>query len=307
MTETTGELGKGTNSPQSSAQTAGPLRGKRRRKLLWRAAAEAGLAVLSLGHDGLSTLGAVGIGLQTLKALHPELAAEQAFQDLEMDIGFVAYVACDAIARFNCALGRLEPEELDVCSVVERILGRCEQYYMDADLAPRMRLTASFNGNSSAHVDPAALERALLNLSTNSIRAVQNALRGGQLTLGEIRWLGCANAPVDRAVIAISDNGGGIPRRVLRRLGRPFVTTKKRPLSGLGMYSTLRCVALMGGSISVASSTKPVGSFPAGTVFTLALPATPERVADRAAYHAPRLAVINDYRAYLEWLNTNSF
>jgi signal transduction histidine kinase len=68
----------------------------------------------------------------------------------------------------------------------------------------------------------------------------------------------------DWASIAVADNGGGIPVRILERLYEPFVSTKTNG-TGLGLAVVKRLVDNCGGKILVDSKEG------AGTTFTIYL------------------------------------
>jgi signal transduction histidine kinase len=93
--------------------------------------------------------------------------------------------------------------------------------------------------------DPELLEEALLNLAINGIQAMRS---GGTLRLHAIRHDA-------HAVVAVSDEGGGIPEAVRSRIFDPFFTTKQPGEgTGLGLAIAHRIVELHGGEISLSSS-----------------------------------------------------
>lgn len=90
-----------------------------------------------------------------------------------------------------------------------------------------------------AHVDSAELENAVLNLCLNSRDAMPN---GGELTIEtdnvvfdhDFAEANADVAPGEYVMIAVSDNGSGIPADVLPHVFDPFFTTKG-PGSGTGL------------------------------------------------------------------------
>jgi signal transduction histidine kinase len=109
---------------------------------------------------------------------------------------------------------------------------------------------------------PTALEQVLLNLVANA-RDVLAQLPDGTTR----RILLRAAEENGQVVLTVSDNGGGIPDKVLARLFEPFVTTKSLERgTGLGLSICRGLMQHMGGSIEAANG-------PEGAVFTLRLPA----------------------------------
>lgn len=103
--------------------------------------------------------------------------------------------------------------------------------------------------------DPALLEQVLWNLFLNAAESIKGA--------GEIRVT--FQAVADVVELTISDTGGGIPREVLDKLFRPFVTTKTAG-TGLGLSLCRKIVEAHHGTIEIASTPGQ------GTTVTLRLP-----------------------------------
>ncbi len=91
--------------------------------------------------------------------------------------------------------------------------------------------------------DSQLLQQCFLNITKNSIEAMPN---GGTLFINteEIN---------DEVVIEIADNGEGMMDEQLRRLGEPFLTTKGREGTGLGMMAVIRIIKMMNGKLDVKS------------------------------------------------------
>jgi PAS domain S-box-containing protein len=68
----------------------------------------------------------------------------------------------------------------------------------------------------------------------------------------------------DQAVIAVSDQGSGIPPEVLKNIGKPFLTTKDNG-TGLGLAVSYNIVHRHGGTINIETGTE-------GTTFVIKLP-----------------------------------
>lgn len=106
-------------------------------------------------------------------------------------------------------------------------------------------------------VDPASLERVLLNLATNARDAMPD---GGSLTLAVHRVQ-------DHAVLSIADTGTGMDAETRAHCFEPFFTTKpKGKGTGLGLSTVYGIVHQMGGTISIDSAPGR------GTTFEIDLP-----------------------------------
>jgi two-component system cell cycle sensor histidine kinase PleC len=111
--------------------------------------------------------------------------------------------------------------------------------------------------NLSSHIDPAirlkadrrALKQIVLNILSNAVKFTPD---GGSVTVrGRVRG--------GMVTIAIEDNGIGIPKDALHKLGRPFEQvesqlTKRHQGSGLGLAIAKSLVELHGGAMRICSA-----------------------------------------------------
>jgi signal transduction histidine kinase len=108
------------------------------------------------------------------------------------------------------------------------------------------------------------INQVILNLIVNAAHAIGDVVQGTD-TLGLIRvrsWL-----ERDRAVISISDTGGGIPLEIRTRIYDPFFTTK--PVgkgTGQGLAIARSVVEKHGGELTFESESGK------GTTFFIRLP-----------------------------------
>jgi PAS domain S-box-containing protein len=149
------------------------------------------------------------------------------------------------------------PEPVDLREVIGQVLeiarprwahgGRTgARIRVEQDLAPVPRVWAR----------GAELREVLMNLVLNAVDAMPE---GGILRV-------TTRAEGDRAVVAVSDTGIGIPDDLRRRIFEPFFTTKESG-TGLGLSIVSGIISSYGGSIEVHSMTGE------GATFTIRLPA----------------------------------
>lgn len=164
-----------------------------------------------------------------------------------------------------------EPVELDavLAECLRVIAGRADEKRLavKSEIAPAISLKA----------DRRALKQIVLNLLSNAVKFTPE---GGAVTV-----IGRQRGGI--ITIAIADNGIGIPKDALHKLGRPFEQvesqlTKRHQGSGLGLAIAKSLVELHGGALRIASR---LGS---GTMVVVRLPPI-ERQAGTRTGAAPRL------------------
>lgn len=178
-----------------------------------------------------------------------------------------------------------EAEEVfDPGLCVRQALNMVEVQFYAEDIA----ITARYPAASVAiRGRPVHLEQVLLNLLTNARDAIRSrvALDGegaipGRITI-DMRLDKSDSTP--DLIIALTDNGGGIPPETLDRVFEPFYTTKEVGTgTGLGLSVSFGLIAAMRGTITVTNHPGEGGG-PPGARFQIRLP-----MADPAALTQPR-------------------
>jgi two-component system cell cycle sensor histidine kinase PleC len=154
---------------------------------------------------------------------------------------------------------RLSPEDVELEPIIADcqrvVLGRASEKHL-------IRLKA----------DRRALKQIVLNLLSNAVKFTPE---GGAVTM-------IGRARGGKITIAIADNGIGIPKDALRKLGRPFEQvesqlTKRHQGSGLGLAIAKSLVELHGGGMRIVST---LGK---GTMVVVRLPLEARQPARAAA------------------------
>ncbi len=135
--------------------------------------------------------------------------------------------------------------------VLELVRGRAAENHIELLWEPG-------SGVEQVPCDPDGIHRAVLNIVTNALDALEPQ-GGGRITVAT-----AAEPPW--AVVTIEDNGPGIPPEIVEDIFKPFVSTKGARGTGLGLPVSRKILREHGGDVAVRSA-------PAcGTCFTLRLP-----------------------------------
>ncbi|MEE7489790.1 sensor histidine kinase [Methylobacterium oryzae] len=164
------------------------------------------------------------------------------------------------MARLEARRVRLSPRAISAETAVSAALAPVEAaarekaIAVSVDVVPGLELLA----------DPQAIGQILANLVQNAVKFTP---AGGRVAVRGRRAGACTH-------LYIEDNGIGIPRTDLARLGRPFTQVERQMTrchkgSGLGLAITRSMVELHGGSLRIRSEET------VGTIVLVRLPATP--------------------------------
>ncbi|MCX7718494.1 MAG: ATP-binding protein [Candidatus Sumerlaeaceae bacterium] len=149
---------------------------------------------------------------------------------------------------------RPELVEANVNSVINDTVATFMQDAMDKNVEFEVNLSDDV---PMRMIDPDGLNKAIMNLVSNSIDAFEGF--GGKITL--------STAVVNGAIhIKVEDNGKGIPKDKIAKIFQPFFSTKGSKGTGLGLPMTKKYIEDMGGELKLESEEGR------GTTFTIVLP-----------------------------------
>ncbi|OFW99613.1 MAG: hypothetical protein A3E78_00510 [Alphaproteobacteria bacterium RIFCSPHIGHO2_12_FULL_63_12] len=148
------------------------------------------------------------------------------------------------MSRIEAGKLQLEPRRIEL----ERTLEECARLVAKRASDAGVALTASVGHAPAIFADPRAVKQVALNLLSNAVKFTP---AGGEVTL-------TAEADLDGVTIIVADNGAGIARENLLRLGAPFELvedhfSKTRKGSGLGLALSKSLMELQGGILAIAS------------------------------------------------------
>ena len=166
------------------------------------------------------------------------------------------------MSKIEAGRMRLEFDEIDIDEAIAdamRIMAmRAEEkrIFVKPEISTGLRLIG----------DRRAIKQILLNLLSNAVKFTPE---GGHVTVR-------ARVASRAVMISIEDTGVGIPRKALRKLGRPFEQVenqmaKSHKGSGLGLAISRSLAALHGGALRVKSQEG------VGTIVTVRLPIRPPK------------------------------
>jgi two-component system, cell cycle sensor histidine kinase PleC len=162
---------------------------------------------------------------------------------------------------------RLAPEVV----ALEPVLADCLRVVSTRACEKKLTLNDYVDAGISLNADRRALKQIALNLLSNAVKFTPD---GGAVTLrGRQRGT--------MVTIAICDNGIGIPKQALRKLGRPFEQvesqlTKRHQGSGLGLAIAKSLAEMHGGAMRIRSK---LGQ---GTMVVVRLPFDAQQLPQRA-------------------------
>lgn len=241
------------------------------RTALWRNArlAALGAAIAKVSHDLRNSLSpALMIGERLER--HADPAVRRAGVTLQRAVDD----AVDLVTRMLQFAREVPPQThiapVPLAALVGEVAAALAESGMNA-------LVNQIDPALEVRADRTLLRRVLSNLVRNAIEAgaVQVAVR-----------LGVSEKPGIIAV-DVADDGPGLPDGVRAQLFKPFATSEKEGGTGLGLAIASDLMRAQGGSIHLTSTG------PAGTVFTLCVPAvsaapgTPVRLATLGSSAAP--------------------
>lgn len=111
----------------------------------------------------------------------------------------------------------------------------------------------AFEPNAAIASD-VALKQVLFNLFDNALEASP-------------AWVGVyANRQEDKLVISVKDAGNGFGPGMLESFGKPYLSSKNRPGSGLGLFLVVNAIRKLGGTVTAQNNSGK------GAIVTLTLP-----------------------------------
>ena len=211
----------------------------------------------TLAHEIRNPLGSIKAAAQYLKS-DSESEENQAIFD----------VITAEIDRLNNVVSRfltyakpetIEPDTRSIGDILKRIIALITTRHLPAGIVVRRNIPQDL---SPVWVDGEQIMQAILNIVLNAVEAMPD---GGTLTLSA-RDIDEEENP--RVEVVIGDTGQGITSTAMRRIFKPFYTTKEKG-TGIGLAISHKIIKAHGGTITVTSSAGH------GAAFRIRIPAYP--------------------------------
>ncbi len=212
-----------------------------------------GEAVAKINHDLRNMLTSAQLASERLASVRDPTVA-QAMPRLERALNRAVKLATDVLTY-----GKTQEAAPDARPTP--LLSALEAAAEEARLGGSVRLMAEVDATAQVMADPDQLHRILSNLMRNARQALEQNTPGAG---GEVR-VSFVQEPA-QAVLAIRDNGPGIPERAQERLFQPFAGSSRPGGAGLGLAIARELAQAHGGDLVLAATG------PEGTTFELRLP-----------------------------------
>ncbi|MEO6068191.1 MAG: ATP-binding protein [Gemmatimonadales bacterium] len=149
--------------------------------------------------------------------------------------------------------------------------------------------------------DPARLEQVFVNLFSNALDAMRNHPGPRRLTVSSVVRGG-------QVGVSVVDSGNGVPPEIAEQVFRPFISTKGKSGTGLGLYISRQIVREMAGDLVLAPQVAGEGARFVAT-FSIAHPeaiaalnltaarVTPPPIAGTRPLHGLRVLLVEDEEA----------
>lgn len=211
--------------------------------------------------------------LASIRSAVEQMSGRPAASDDERTLGALIVRESDRLSRLLSEFldfARVQVARRDVLDLAAVVRGAVALAATHPDRGPAVRIDLDVPEHPVAIAgDEDLLHRAIFNLVLNAVQASGEAGTVRVSLRALARREQPAGLPFDGPAVALEvrDEGPGIPPEVADRLFEPFATTKPGG-SGLGLAIVHRAIEAHQGAVLVDTS-------PAGTAFTVLLPAEP--------------------------------
>ncbi len=226
--------------------------------------ASIGLLASGLAHEVGTPLGVIRGRAEFLMMRYKDETLSKSLEVIVAQIDRISKLIHSLLRISRSPTTDLDMKETDIKAVVYDVVALVGQNLKD-DFA---RIRIEIQEGLTAYADFGRLEQVVLNLVMNSIYAIRKAIKDGRNS--DHFLLISANRRRKKIALEVRDTGCGITPENMRKLFKPFFTTKEvGEGTGLGLAIVSQLLQDMGGEISVESAVNR------GTSFTVLLNPVP--------------------------------
>lgn len=187
-------------------------------------------------HDFKSPFTSIRLATEMLALKHPDSATQDWCRSIRSQIGRMAGMV-EEILEFSRGETRLEVRSFPLQKCFDELVEFCLGALRRQDVRVEIQPT-----NLVVCLDRSRVTRVLQNLLLNAAESIPKS-RNGEIALKATRKSG-------RLILAVADNGSGIPKRVTNRIFQPFESYGKSGGTGLGLAIARSIVEAHGGEIT---------------------------------------------------------
>lgn len=132
-------------------------------------------------------------------------------------------------------------EDVDLCEIIQDVVRLLRNTALGSEINLSTQLPKE---RAILSVDRSQMHQIIMNLVKNSAEAID---RKGNITISLRR---VRNGPGEGSVLAVSDDGPGIPEEILPRIFEPFITSKVSG-TGLGLAIVYQLVQIHQGTVDI--------------------------------------------------------
>ncbi len=196
------------------------------------------LTIAQISHEIRNPLTYMDSSIQWIQKIHPEVETFEFWDQLKNDLQYMQCLLDDISTLNNSGslnISRIDPRAF-ACDLKDTLLSELLQRHIPL-------LVKLDDAYPDFYGDPVRLKQVFINLIKNAMESISER---GRITLKVFAQDKCL-------MIAVKDNGCGIPPELQKEIFRPFVSRKPGG-TGLGLAIAQQIVAAHGGTIHLHST-----------------------------------------------------
>ncbi|MBF0556325.1 MAG: PAS domain S-box protein [Nitrospirae bacterium] len=216
--------------------------------------ADMGEMIGLIAHQWRQPLNAIGMVVQDIKEAYNygELSEDYIKNTVDTTMKQVFFMSKTIEDFKDFFKPAKEKVRFNVKSAIEGIISMFEHLFKKSDVDVSVRTGQDTMLFTDGY--PNEFKQVILNIMNNSKDAITSKRESGDMIQGRIEINIINNIEINKVIISISDNGGGIPGHIIDKIFDPYYTTKGEKGTGIGLYMSKTIIETnMGGSLEVSN------------------------------------------------------